>query len=634
MVFLTFRGGTVYDRGVRFDVRTLKAKIFLALLGALVLLVGVVLAGGAMMSRAVRQTATEALVSTVAQAADHLALLLARAKEIAYVVTTSAALRSLVNEHEEVAASPYRLYQLTDGLVKELMYQAEMNAGMRSLYLYVEDWDRLIASGRGVFTAAEAAATAWMQVALADPDAPSRWVAFTDIGFGQGIGLGPEQLIALFMRPDAVNRELKGRVRLSVNVDPRAVWSALRNLRLTPDSLVFLVDRDARIAASEDPELFGRFATDLVPLDLERLLATGLLRVKRAGSRPAAAGGAGASSAGPRGPFLAAYRPVGVGPWGVLVLVPEAGLLASSRTWWRLAIGMVCLLFLAVGLASWRLAIVAIDRPVARLVRFMAEVERGGFDRRIEERRGDEFGFLFSSANAMAERTQQLIRELYVSRLSRRESELKVLQSQINPHFLYNTLDTINWIARANGVEEISRIVRGLSTLYRASFNRGREYIECGEMVRSMEGYLLIERYRYRNLADYRIEVAPEAAPWLVLNLVLQPLVENAVIHGIGAGERPGRVVLSASLSGHVLSLAVEDDGAGMPPAKLALIREGLAAEGEDGDSGMRNVQRRIRIFYGDPWGMTVDSEPGRGTRVEIRVPVACALRPPATAGF
>jgi len=567
-------------------------------------------------SEGIRRAATEALVASVKQAAGHLALLLGRSRDIAYVVSTSTALRSLVNEHAAVAASPYRLYELTDTLAKELMYQAEMNAGLRSIYLYLEDWDRLIASGRGLFTGQEAGPTAWMRIALAEGASANRWVAYEDIGFSQSDDLAPPHLIGLFMRPDAINRELRGRVLLSVNVDPRAVWAALRTLRLTPDSQVFLVDRNGRVAATEDDDLFGRFATDVVPLDLEELLATGLLRVGRNRAAPDVAS-----------PFLAAYREVGVGPWGILAVVPEAGLLASSRTFWQLALAGVCLLFLAIGLGAWRLAIVGIDRPVARLVRFMAEVERGGFDRRIGERRGDEFGFLFASADAMAERTQQLIHELYASRLSRRESELKVLQSQINPHFLYNTLDTINWIARANGVEEISRIVRGLSTLYRASFNRGREYIECGEMVRSMEGYLLIERYRYRNLADYRIEVAPEAAPWLVLNLVLQPLVENAVIHGIGGIERPGRVVVAAGIEGEVLRLAVEDDGVGMSAEKLALIREGLAAEGEDGDSGMRNVQRRIRIFYGDPWGVTMESAPDRGTRVEIRVPVACAMR-------
>jgi sensor histidine kinase YesM len=598
-----------------FNLRTLKAKILLTFLGVFLLLVGVTMGGGLVVSEGIRRAATEGLISSVRQAAGHLALLLSRSRDITYVISTSAALRSLVNEHEAAAASPYRLYQLTDTLAKELMYQAEMNAGLRSIYLYLEGWDRLIASGRGVFTGEEVASTAWMRIALADNAAANHWVAYEDVGFGQGVGTAPGHLVGLFMRPDAINRELRGRVRMSVNVDPRALWAALRTLRLTPDSLVFLVDRDGRIAAAADDDLFGRFATDVVPLDLDELLATGLLRVARSRAAPGA------------GPFLAAYRQLDVGPWGILAIVPEAGLLASSRTFWQLGLAGVCLLFLAIGLGAWRLAIVGIDRPVARLVRFMAEVERGGFDRRIGERRGDEFGFLFASADAMAARTQQLIHELYASRLSRRESELKVLQSQINPHFLYNTLDTINWIARANGVEEISRIVRGLSTMYRASFNRGREYIECGEMVRSMEGYLLIERYRYKNLVDYRLEVAPEAAPWLVLNLVLQPLVENAVIHGIGGSERPGRVVVVAGIENEVLRLAVEDDGIGIPAPKLALIREGLAAEGEDGDSGMRNVQRRIRIFYGEPWGLTLESESERGTRVEISMPVACALR-------
>jgi sensor histidine kinase YesM len=600
-----------------FNLRTLKAKILLAFLGVFLLLVGVTVGGGLVVSEGIRRAATEGLVASVRQAAGHLALLLSRSRDITYVISTSAALRSLVNEREAVAGSPYRRYQLTDTLAKELMYQAEMNAGLRSIYLYLDGWDLLIASGRGVYTGEEVASTTWMRIALSSDAAANRWVAYEDSGFGQVAGTAASHLVGLFMRPDAINRELRGRVLMSVNVDPRALWTALRTLRLTPDSLVFLVDRDGRIAAAADDDLFGRFATDVVPLRLEELLATGLLRVERNRAAPQAAG-----------PFLAAYQEVGVGPWGILAVVPEAGLLASSRAFWRLTLAGVCLLFLTIGLGAWRLAIVGIDRPVARLVRFMAEVERGGFDRRIGERRDDEFGFLFTSANAMAARTQQLIHELYASRLSRRESELKVLQSQINPHFLYNTLDTINWIARANGVEEISRIVRGLSTLYRASFNRGREYIECGEMVRSMEGYLLIERYRYRNLADYRIEIAPEAAPWLVLNLVLQPLVENAVIHGIGGIERPGRVVIVAGIEDGILRLAVEDDGVGMSAQKLALIREGLAAEGEDGDSGMRNVQRRVRIFYGEPWGLTVQSAPDHGTRVEISLPVACAMRP------
>jgi two-component system sensor histidine kinase YesM len=599
-----------------FNLRTLKAKILLAFLGVFLLLVGVTVGGGLVVSDGVRRAATEGLVASVRQAAGHLALLLSRSREITYVISTSAALRSLVNEHDAVSASPYRRYQLTDTLAKELMYQAEMNAGLRSIYLYLDGWDLLIASGRGVYTGEEIASTAWMRIALASDAAANRWVAYEDSGFGQVVGTSANHLVGLFMRPDAINRELRGRVLMSVNVDPRALWTALRTLRLTPDSLVFLVDRDGRIAAAADDDLFGRFATDVVPLRLEELLTTGLLRVARTRAAPEAAG-----------PFLAAYQEVGVGPWGILAVVPEAGLLASSRTFWRLTLLGVCLLFLAIGLGAWRIAIVGIDRPVARLVRFMAEVERGGFDRRIGERRDDEFGFLLASANDSRARTPKLISQLYAYVAARRASR-KVLQSQINPHFLYNTLDTINWIARANGVEEISRIVRGLSTLYRASFNRGREYIECGEMVRSMEGYLLIERYRYRNLADYRIEVAPEAAPWLVLNLVLQPLVENAVIHGIGGIERPGRVVVAAGIEDGVLRLAVEDDGIGMPAQKLALIREGLAAEGEDGDSGMRNVHRRIRIFYGEPWGLTVESAPDRGTRVEIRLPVACAMRP------
>jgi len=226
----------------------------------------------------------------------------------------------------------------------------------------------------------------------------------------------------------------------------------------------------------------------------------------------------------------------------------------------------------------------------------------------------------------MAARTQPLIHELYASRLSRRESELKVLQSQINPHFLYNTLDTIIWMTESQKTDEVIEIVRALSSFFRISLSKGRDWITIGEEVERTRSYLTIQKMRYRDILDYRIEVDGAVAGNTVLKLILQPLVENAIYHGIKNKREGGAVVVRAQQRNeNEILLQVEDNGIGFTPEKLARLRAELDDDsGEirlESGFGIGNVNQRIRLYYGRQYGVSITSERHTGTCVSIVIP-------------
>lgn len=190
--------------------------------------------------------------------------------------------------------------------------------------------------------------------------------------------------------------------------------------------------------------------------------------------------------------------------------------------------------------------------------------------------------------------------------------ELRLLQSQMNPHFLYNTLDMVNRFAQEHGVEDISRIVRSLSDLNRTMFNQGRDFIEVEPMLRSLESYLYIQTFRYSSLVTYSVDADEGTRACPVLNPVVQPVVENAVVHGMGRRIERGHV-----------SVRAMRDGDGICAEKIAVIRAGMESGSGEETSGLRYVQRRLRLVYGPAYGIQIWSEEGKGTRVDIVMPAA-----------
>jgi two-component system sensor histidine kinase YesM len=271
----------------------------------------------------------------------------------------------------------------------------------------------------------------------------------------------------------------------------------------------------------------------------------------------------------------------------------------------------------------------SIARPVIELRSLMKEAEEGNLAVRFEARREDEIGYLGKSFNTMLEEIQKLIDMVYKEQQSKREAELRTLHEQIKPHFLYNTLDTIQWMAQEHGAEDIVKVVGALTTLFRIALSRGREMIPVRDELEHVRSYLIIQKARYEDKFDFSLCVEESLLPLLVVKLTLQPLVENAIYHGIKERRGPGTVSVEVLKRDGMLVFRVVDNGVGMSREKLADVRSQLMnARGESsqrGGYGISNVNERIQLSFGTRYGLRFESAPGRGTTVEILHPLVAA---------
>ena len=265
----------------------------------------------------------------------------------------------------------------------------------------------------------------------------------------------------------------------------------------------------------------------------------------------------------------------------------------------------------------------AIHTPIARLERFAGALAGGDLQARAPETPVTELHELTQSLNTMAGRLQDLIDENRREQENLKKSELRALQAQINPHFLYNTLDAIVWLAEAGQSGEVIHITRALSDFFRISLSQGKDWIPLSEEIKHLTGYLTIQKIRYRDILDYEIDIPEELGNIQVLKLLLQPLVENAIYHGVKHRRGRGLIQVTGRAGDGWLVLSVRDNGAGMSAQRLAEVRAGLAAErGESAGYGLFNVNKRIQLYYNQAQGVEIESAEGVGTLVSLCVPV------------
>ncbi len=203
----------------------------------------------------------------------------------------------------------------------------------------------------------------------------------------------------------------------------------------------------------------------------------------------------------------------------------------------------------------------------------------------------------------------------------RRRTELALLQAQINPHFLYNTLDTIVWLIESGEISESVKMVGSLSNYFRFSLSRGQNVITLKEEQQHIKSYLEIQQMRYRDLMEYEIDIPDELKRYILPKLTLQPLVENALYHGIKVRRRKGLIRVQGRIQDDSVILEVSDDGCGMTAERLAEIRASLEDERSEG-FGLRTVHQRIRILFGGDYGLSVESTPDVGTRITVKIPM------------
>ena len=253
--------------------------------------------------------------------------------------------------------------------------------------------------------------------------------------------------------------------------------------------------------------------------------------------------------------------------------------------------------------------------PLKNLRETMLEVGSGAQNLRAKEAGARELRELTQQFNAMLDQVDQLMADVRKQEETTRQYELQALSSQINPHFLYNTLDTIIWMAEFQDSQRVVKVTKSLATYFRLALNQGKDLICLSDEINHVRQYLFIQKQRYGDKLDYDIKENPEFDKLVLPKLVLQPLVENALYHGIKEKDGKGHIRLSVEKEEATLVMIIEDDGVGFQVAE-----EGSQTQLKRGGVGLKNVDQRLKLHFGDRYQMEIDSRPQLGTQVRIYI--------------
>ncbi|WP_229263678.1 cache domain-containing sensor histidine kinase [Cohnella cholangitidis] len=288
----------------------------------------------------------------------------------------------------------------------------------------------------------------------------------------------------------------------------------------------------------------------------------------------------------------------------------------------------VRLSFIILGLICIVIAIVIsvflsqrVSRPIKQLQDSMKEVEKGNFDIHVSVPKTIEIGRLARAFNIMVGKIKELMSQTVLDQEQKRKSEINALQAQINPHFLYNTLDSIVWMAESNKSREVVLMTSALAKLFRASISKGEELVSIKTEIDHITNYLMIQKMRYKNKLDYQIEISDSIQHFLTIKVILQPIVENAIYHGIKMKHGPGLITITAEETEADIFLIVEDNGKGMDEDKLRTMLLPAPQQSEGRGVGVRNVHERLQLYFGPQYGLTYKSSLDQGTTVYIRIP-------------
>jgi sensor histidine kinase YesM len=240
-------------------------------------------------------------------------------------------------------------------------------------------------------------------------------------------------------------------------------------------------------------------------------------------------------------------------------------------------------------------------------------------------KRQDEIGLLYRGFDQMRSKNQDLIEEVHQSVKTKKELEFQVLSHQINPHFLYNTLESIRWKAEQSNMKEISEMVSALGNLLRLSLNQGQELTTVSREIEHLRAYIHIEKARLDKPFRIMIQVNEDTFQLPLLRLIFQPLIENAIHHGIRDNPETGKIILTGKLEGNDLYFELMDNGKGIPQHIVDEMNDPnyrTHAKGTSGGVGLSNVNKRLKLYFGEAYGLQIICEAGKGTKIIIKHPV------------
>ncbi|WP_274652007.1 sensor histidine kinase [Paenibacillus humicola] len=389
---------------------------------------------------------------------------------------------------------------------------------------------------------------------------------------------------------------------LKINVPESAVRELFRTKSKSQEkSLFYLIDQQKNILSA--------LPADRIGSRIEPNLTSPGMDSRTEGDFNATVGGQN---------YLAIYYRMATQNWYIVELTPYKlisgpGNAIKRVTFYSIAASLaVCVLFIVLFGAR-------VLEPLKRIRELMRQVERENFNLEMKVQGNDEIALLAGSFNRMSHRLNELINEVHVSKLKQKDAELKALEEQINPHFLYNTLDLIYWMSRMEQAYETSVMVNSLSQLFRIGLNSGSRFTTVAKEVEHIEHYILIQQKRYEETIDFSIDLEPKTRDCRVTKMVLQPIVENAIRHGIEPGGGDGRVEIRIFREGDDLVYLVSDDGEGIDGASVQAVLD-RPTEKQRG-LGLKNIHDRIKLNCGSRYGVEFRSASGQGTAVTVRQP-------------
>ena len=314
--------------------------------------------------------------------------------------------------------------------------------------------------------------------------------------------------------------------------------------------------------------------------------------------------------------------------WKVIHIIPAGEVYGSVNSMATLLVAITCV-FILISIALSYVLARSFTKPVYELKDMMSSYRSGKEGPARPEKKGSwrsgDFRELFESYGEMVQRTDYLIDEVYRANLNKREMEIKMLQASINPHFIYNVLDSIGWILKMGEYEKADEVLNVFSRYLRNTLSFHRDFITAGELQSQIDNYCLLQQFFADDKVTYEISFSPELLGCRVMSLLLQPVVENAYKHGFHERKGGGSIRISGMISEGDAVFFVRDDGIGIPEGKLKSLQAAVQNDDEWEDEdffGLHSVARRIRLAYGPEYGVEIESEEGKGTTVKIKTKI------------
>ncbi len=306
--------------------------------------------------------------------------------------------------------------------------------------------------------------------------------------------------------------------------------------------------------------------------------------------------------------------------WILCTMIENENIYAQTND----IIGLVVVLGLILLVLAVLFAVIVsgnIVKPIHELKKHMVEVSDGNLDSFYESKSKDEISVLGKVFNQMLTDIKKLIEQVYKVQNQKRTAELRVLQSQITPHFLYNTLDTIQWKALEHNAYDVADMINSLSGFFRISLSNGKEFITIADEVGHVKNYLEIQKIRYKDTVNYDIDFDEKISQYIVPKMILQPLVENSIYHGLKLKKQKGIIKITIWSENNYIYVEVTDNGLGMDTEKLNTLRENLNQSVESEHYGLYNINERLKLTFKYDYDIKIDSEFQNWTKVTIKLP-------------